>query len=241
MDLELVFSDLTIIERRLQKIETSLKGAKPPERQAALHEQELLIKLKAELEKDIPIRALSLAAADARPLAGFQFLTAKPLLIVVNIGEEQLARATPLETGLRERYRRPECDLITLCGKLEMELSQLEEAETRELRTEFGLEESGLDRTIKLSYQLLGFISFFTIVSDEIRAWSIKSGTTALKAAGKIHSDMERGFIRAEVVSYDDLMKCQSLAEARKRGLLRLEGKSYVIQDGDVITFLFNV
>jgi GTP-binding protein YchF len=241
MNLELAFSDLVLQERRLEKITLSLKGAKAAERPALLREQELLTKIKTSLEEDIPLRELKLPPEESKTLTHFQFLTAKPLLIVVNIGEEQLTKAASLETELRECYRRPESDLITLCGKLEMELSQLEEAEAKELRSEFSLEESGLDRTVKLSYQLLGFISFFTIVSDEIRAWSIKSGTAALKAAGKIHTDMERGFIRAEVISYDDLAKCQSLAEARKRGLLRLEGKNYVVQDGDVITFLFNI
>jgi len=122
-----------------------------------------------------------------------------------------------------------------------MEVAQLDNSAADELRAEFGLKESGLDRVIKLSYELLGLISFFTIVSDEIKAWSIQSGTNALKAAGKIHSDMERGFIRAEVISYADLMKCGTVAEARKKGLLRLEGKNYIVQDGDVITFLFNV
>lgn len=241
MNLELAFSDLVLQERRLEKIALSLKGATTTERPPLLREQELLAKIKASLEKGTPLRELTFSPEESKTLTHFQFLTAKPLLTVVNIGEEQLARATLLETELRERYQRPECDLITLCGELEMELSQLEQTEAGELRAEYGIEESGLDRTVKLSYQLLGFISFFTIVSDEIRAWSIKSGTAALKAAGKIHSDMERGFIRAEVVSYDDLMKCQSLAEARKRGLLRLEGKNYLVQDGDVITFLFNV
>ncbi|GAI37700.1 unnamed protein product, partial [marine sediment metagenome] len=128
-----------------------------------------------------------------------------------------------------------------LCGKLEMELAQLENSSAQEFRAEFGIEESGFERTIKLSYELSGLISFFTIASNEVRAWSIKKGATALKAAGKIHSDMEKGFIRAEGISYDDLVKCGSIAEARKQGLLRLEGKEYVIQNGDVITFLFNV
>jgi GTP-binding protein YchF len=241
MNLELAFSDLVLQERRLEKIALSLKGTKAVERPALLHEQELLTKIKANLEKDIPLRELKLTPEESKAVSHFQFLTAKPLLIVVNIGEEQLPEAASLEAEMRERYLRPGCDLITLCGKLEMELSQLEENEARELRSGFGIEESGLDRTVRLSYELLGFISFFTTVSDEIRAWSIKSGTVALKAAGKIHSDMERGFIRAEVISYDDLMKCHSLAEARKKGLLRLEGKNYMVQDGDVITFLFNV
>ncbi|MBM4448209.1 MAG: redox-regulated ATPase YchF [Chloroflexi bacterium] len=241
MNLELVFSDLTIIERRLERIETSLKGAKPPERQAALHEQEIIQRLKAELEKDIPIRALSLAAADARLLAGFQFLTAKPLLTVVNIGEEQLPQVSDLETELSSRHKQEKSRIIALCGKLEMELGQLDEPAAAEFRADFGLTESGLDRVIQQSYELLGLVSFFSTAHEEVRAWSIPHGTSAVKAAGKIHSDMERGFIRAEVISYHDLMKCGSLSEGRKHGLLRLEGKEYIVQDGDVITFLFNV
>ena len=241
MEMELAFSDLALQERRLEKIEESLKGAKPPEHQALLREQELLTKIKANLEKDVPVRELKLTTDETRIISPYGFLTAKPLLIVVNIGEEKLPQAESLETELKAHYSRPKCGLITLCGKLEMELAQLDNSAAEELRAEFGITESGLDRTIKLSYEVLGLISFFSIASGEIRAWSIKSGTTALKAAGKIHSDMERGFIRAEVVSYDDLIKCGSLSEARKKGLLRLEGKNYIVQDGDIITFLFNV
>jgi len=241
MDLELTFSDLAILERRLERIETSLKGAKPPERQGLLREQETLMKFKADLEKEIPIRELSLTTNEARTIANYQFLTAKPLLIVVNIGEEQLPEAVSLEADLNSRYSREECRIITLCGKLEMELTQLDNSAAAEFRADFGIQESGLDRVIKLSYELLGLISFFSIASGEVKAWSIQNGTSALKAAGKIHSDMERGFIRAEVISYDDLVKCGNLSEARKKGLLRLEGKDYIVQDGDVITFLFNV
>jgi len=241
MNLELAFSDLALLERRLERIEISLKGAKQPERQGLLHEQETLTKIKADLEKEVSVRELSLTAEEARTIANYQFLTAKPLLIVVNIGEEQLSQAASLEAELNSRYSRPKCRIITLCGKLEMELAQLDNSAAEELRAEFGLRESGLDRISKLSYELLGLISFFTIASGEVKAWSIQSGTNAHKAAGKIHSDMERGFIRAEVISYDDLVKCGSLSEARKKGLLRLEGKNYIVHDGDVITFLFNV
>ena len=241
IDLELAFSDLAIIERRLERIEVALKGAKQLERQSLLREQELLMKVKANLEKELPIRGLKLTTDEARTIDNYQFLTAKPLLIVVNIGEEQLSQAVSSEAELKTHYSRPKCGVITLCGKLEMELAQLDESAAENFRAEFGITESGLDRTIKLSYELLGLISFFTIVSDEVRAWSIQNGTTAVKAAGKIHSDMERGFIRAEVISYDDLMKCSSLSEARKKGLLRLEGKNCTVQDGDIITFLFNV
>jgi len=240
-NLELAFSDLAIIERRLGKIDTSLKGAKAPERQGLLREQDFLTKVKTDLEKEVPIRELSLTTDEARTIANYQFLTAKPLLIVVNIGEEQLPQAEPLENELNSHYSRPKCRLITLCGKLEMELTQLDNSAAEGFRAEFGMKESGLDRAIKLSYELLGLISFFSIASDEVKAWSIQDSTNAVKAAGKIHSDMERGFIRAEVISYNDLMKCGSLAEARKKGLLRLEGKSYIVKDGDVITFLFNV
>jgi len=241
MGLELAFSDLVIIERRMEKIETSLKGAKPPERQGLLREQETLMKFKAELEKDMPIRELRLATGEAKTIANYQFLTAKPLLIVVNIGEEQLSQAASLEAELNSRFSGGKCRLAALCGKLEMELAQLDNSVAQEFRAEFGIKESGLDRTIKLSYELLDLVSFFTIVSNEVKAWSVENGTSALKAAGKIHSDMERGFIRAEVISYNDLVECGSLSEARKKGLLRLEGKEYIVQDGDVITFLFNV
>jgi len=241
MNLELAFSDLAIIERRLERIELSLKGAKPPERPAFLHEQEFLNKIKADLEKDIPIREMELAPVEARIITNFQFLTAKPLLIVVNIGEDQLAGAASLETELNSRYAQEKCRVITLCGKLEMELAQLDNTEAEVFRADFGLKEAGLARIIKQSYELLGLISFFTTVSNEVKAWSIPKGTSAIKAAGKIHSDMERGFIRAEVTSYDDLVKCGNFAEARKKGLLRLEGKDYIVQDGDIITFLFNV
>ena len=241
MNLELAFSDLAILERRLERIDTSLKGASPPERQILLQEQETLIKIKSELEKDIPVRELSLAAAEVKAIANFQFLTAKPLLIVVNIGEDQLSKAATLEAELNSRYSRPNCRVITLCSKLEMELSQLDDSAASGFRADFGLTESGLQRVIKQSYGLLGLITFFTTASEEVRAWPVPNGTSAPKAAGKIHSDMERGFIRAEVTGYDDLIKCGSLAEARKRGLLRLEGKNYIVQDGDVITFLFNV
>ena len=241
MGLELAFSDLALLERRLQRIDISLKGAKQPERQDLLREQEMLGKVKADLEKDIPIRELKLTTGETKVMANYQFLSAKPLLIVVNIGEDQLPQAVSLEAELNLHYSRPKCRLITLCGKLEMELAQLDNSAAEGFRTEFGIRESGLDRTIKLSYELLGLISFFTIASGEVKAWSIQNGTSALKAAGKIHSDMERGFIRAEVISYDDLVKCGSVAEARKKGFLRLEGKEYIVQDGDVITFLFNV
>ncbi|MFC2034427.1 DUF933 domain-containing protein [Chloroflexota bacterium] len=241
MDMELAFSDLTLIERRLGRIESSLKGAKPPEKQGLLREQELLIKIKNDLEKDVPIRDLNLSVEETKLISNYQFLTAKPLLIVINIGEAQLPQAESMIAALGSNYSQSKSRVVAVCGKLEMELAQLDDSGADELRAEFGLTESGSDRAIKLSYELLGLISFFTAASNEVRVWSIIQGIEAARAAGKIHTDMERGFIRAEVISYNDLIDCGNMAEAKKKGLLRLEGKNYTIQDGDVITFLFNV
>lgn len=239
LDLELAISDLGIMERRLEKLDTGLKAAKAAERDPYLREQLLLQKIKAELEKEIPIRMQGLATEEIKMLANYQFLTAKPMLAVLNIGEEQIPETSQLEADVGSLY--PQFAVVALCGKLEMELAQLTDDEAREFREAMGLDKPALDRVVELSYSLLGLISFFTTASSELKAWTIPSGTPAPRAAGKIHSDMERGFIRAEVISFSDLESCGNLAEARKRGLLRTEGKSYIIQDGDVVTFLFNV
>jgi GTP-binding protein YchF len=239
LDLELAISDLAIVERRLDKLETSLKAAKAAERESFLREQLLLQKIRVELEKDIPIRLQGLANEEIKMLANYQFLTAKPVLVLLDIAEDQIPGASQLEAEVSSLY--PQFAVVALCGKLEMELGQLSDAEAREFREAMGLSEPGLDRVIDLSYRRLSLISFFTTVSSELKAWTIPAGTPAPKAAGKIHSDMERGFIRAEVVSYKELENCGNIAEARRKGLLRTEGKDYVIQDGDVVTFLFNV
>ncbi|MGD0795576.1 MAG: redox-regulated ATPase YchF [Dehalococcoidales bacterium] len=241
LNLELVFSDLAIMERRLQRLEETLKGAKQPERQAAMQEKEILLHLKASLENDKPIRELPLEPAASRIVNSYQFLTAKPLLIVVNIGEDQLPQTAAIEKELNALFNGQSCRVITLCGKLEMEIAQLEESAAKEIRAVYGITEPGAERVIKMSYELSDLITFFTAGPNEVRAWPLKRDTTALKAAGKIHSDMEKGFIRAENIALDDLIKCGSIAEARKKGLLRLEGKEYIVKDGDVITFLFNV
>ena len=241
LNLEMIFSDLAILERRLERIENSLKGAKPAERQSILHEKESLLRLKAEMDKDLPVRELPPDISAVKTLSAFQFLTAKPLLIVVNIGEDQLSQADSLEKELNEKYSGDRCRVITLCGELEKELARLDDDAAAEFRADYGLVESGAARIIRASFELFDLISFFTTASGEVRAWSIKRGTTAVRAAGKIHTDMEKGFIRAERISFDDLVACSSIAEARKQGLLHLEGKEYVVQDGDVITFLFNV
>jgi ribosome-binding ATPase YchF (GTP1/OBG family) len=166
-------------------------------------------------------------------------LTAKPALIVLNIGEDQLPHASSLGERLRASY--PRFEVAAICAKLEMELGELGEVEAAEFRSAMEAGEAATERIVKLSYELLGLITFFTIASGEVKAWTVRAGTAAVKAAGKIHSDMERGFIRAEVTSYPDLLRCGSIAEARRQGVLRLEGKEYIVQDGDVITFLFNV
>lgn len=241
MNMELAFSDLAIIERRMDRLKASLKGAKLQEREVISREQMLLDKIKSALENDIPVREQSLSENESKFIENFQFLTAKPLLLLLNISEKQIPEAGSLEDKFGGTYRRPHCDVAALCGKLEMELAQLDDVEAQEFRSELGVTQSGLDRVIRLSYGLLGLISFFTTASDEVKAWTIRHNTTAQRAAGKIHTDMERGFIRAEVISHDDLMKCGSVAEARKHGLLRLEGKNYIVQDGDVVTILFNV
>ncbi len=239
LDLELAISDLAIMERRLEKLETSLKAAKAAERESYSKEQLLLQKIKEELEKDKPIRIQGLSKEEFKTLANYQFLTAKPMLAVLNIGEGQISRASQLEDEISSLY--PQFAVVALCGKLEMELAQLSDPEAKEFRESMGLSKPALDRVIDVSYRRLELISFFTTVSSELKAWTILGGTPAPKAAGKIHSDMERGFIRAEVISYGDLQNCGNLPEARKRGLLRTEGKNYIIQDGDVVTFLFNV
>jgi hypothetical protein len=241
LSLELVFSDLAIMERRLERLEDSLKSAKPQDRPAIQQEKEILLRLKAELESDKAIRELELEPTAAKIITNYQLLTAKPLLIVVNIGEEQLSEAATMEADLNTKYSGKNCRIITLCGKLEMELAHMEESEAKEFREHYGLKESGLARAIKASYELSEMISFFTVGEDEVRAWPIRRGINAQKAAGKIHSDFEKGFIRAEGIGYDDLIKCGSMAEARKKGVLRLEGKEYIVKDGDILTFLFNV
>ncbi|MFH1638718.1 MAG: DUF933 domain-containing protein, partial [Chloroflexota bacterium] len=241
MNLELAFADMAIIEKRLDRLGSALKSPKPAERPVLLREQELLYRIKQELENEKPVRELVLTPDEERTISGYQFLTAKPLLVVVNISEAQLPDAEKIKADFSERYARPLCRVTTICGKLEKELAQMDSTDARSFSAEYGIKETGQESVIRTSFSLLGLISFLTVGPDEVRAWPIPEGMVALKAAGKIHSDIERGFIRAEVISYDDLVKYGSMAEARKKGLLRLEGKSYTVKDGDVINFLFNV
>lgn len=239
LDLELAISDLAIIDKRLHKLETILKGARISERELYLKETLLLEKIKTGLEKDTPIRQQDLTKEELKMLFNYQFLTAKPMLVVLNIGEEQLSSTVQLEEEMSSLYS--QFAVVALCGKLEMELGQLSVAEAEEFRKDMGLTVPALDRIVDLSYQLLGLISFLTVGPDEVRAWTIDDGTPAPKAAGKVHTDIEKGFIRAEVIAYNDLEACGNMAEARKKGLLRKEGKEYIIKDGDVVNFLFKV
>jgi len=242
LDLELQFADQALVERRIERLTAELRSLKAGERGAGERELHLLQRLRDTLDAGRPIRAVELSEDEQRLIAGYRFLTQKPLLLVLNIGEEDVARAEALETEYRARLTVPHTEVAALCGKLEMELATMEPQEAQEYRAVLGLgDETGLDRAIRISFQLLGLISFLTAGEDEVRAWPVRAGATAPQAAGKIHTDLERGFIRAEVVRYEDLVAAGSLAEAKKRGLVRLEGKSYVVQDGDVLNILFNV
>ena len=241
MLLELTVADSEILERRLQRLEEGFKGARAPERDALSREQALMGRLKADLEGLTPIRDHALSGDEARQLEGFQFLTAKPLIVALNVGEDQMSEVTLLEERLSSSFGGPGVKTTALCGKLEMELAQMEPEEELEFRESLGVGESGLERMLGVSYEALDNITFYTGNRNEVHAWPIARDMTALKAAGKVHSDFERGFIRSEVVAAGDLVACGSMAEARKRGLLRREGKGYEVCDGDVINILFSV
>jgi GTP-binding protein YchF len=240
VDLEITFSDAGLVERRMERLANSLKAAKASEREAGLREQELLQRIKRELEHEVPVREMGLADDERAVIANYALLSAKPLLIMLNLGEDQVEGAAQMEADFAQRYRRPHSDLLAAPGRLEMELGLMEPAEATEFRADLGLPEASLDRVIRASYALLGFISFFTVGDDENRAWTIRQGEVAQRAAGKIHSDLERGFIRAEVVPWDQLLDAGGWAESRKAGHLRSEGKTYVVQDGDVMNILFS-
>ena len=241
MLMELVLADLQIVDRRLDRVADGLRAAKAHERQPLEAERSLLERLKADLEGGEAIRNRELTPVDVRALEGFQFLTAKPVIVVANIGEDDTSEAAEIESRLSSAYDGAHVRTAVLCGSMEMELAQMEPDDEREMREGLGLGESGLDRMIALSQEVGDLVTFFTGNDNEVRAWTAPRDTTALKAAGKVHSDFERGFIRAEVVSFDDLDDCGSVAEARRRGVLRQEGKEYAVQDGDVLNILFNV
>jgi hypothetical protein len=246
MEDELILADLGVAERRLERLEKDLKKSRSADLE---RERDVLHQCRTALEEGRPLRALDLKGEDLKRLRGFQFLSAKPLLIVVNIDEAQITghdaedalrvdRAADA-AGLSDFLSRASTAAAAVCGKIELEIAQLEPADAAAFLADLGLRESGLDRVIRASYDLLGYISFFTVGEDECRAWSIPRGTPAQLAAGEIHSDIARGFIRAEVVAYEPLVTRGSMAACREHGEVRLEGKEYVVQDGDIINFRF--
>lgn len=240
--LEFSFSDLGIIEKRLDRIESTIPKLRGTEKDAHEREGAALRRCKEALELGTGIREVELDAEERRLLRGFGFLTQKPLLVLFNIGEEQLgAPATDLVARAREQFARPGIEIDALAAQIEMEIGQLDADDAQAFMEDLDIQESGLDRVISLSYRLLGLITFLTVGEDEVRAWAIRDGSTAVEAAGEIHTDIQRGFIRAEIVSYDAMVTHRTMAECRKAGVLRVEGKDYDMQDGDVVHFLFNV
>jgi GTP-binding protein YchF len=240
LELELILADLGAVERRLERLEASIKKLNKPD---DVSERVLFLKLKEALEAEKPLRELTLSDDDRRRLKNYSFLSEKPILVVVNVGEEQIRRAGAFleESGLAAFAAAPGRAIVPVSASIEAEVAQLSPEDAKAFRDDLGLAEPGLDRVIRISYGLLGLVSFLTAGEDECRAWTIRKGTRAQVAAGTIHSDIERGFIRAEVVSFEDLVAAGSLAACRDKGTLRLEGKDYVVRDGDVINFRFNV
>ncbi len=236
MEDEVILADLGVVERRLERLERDLKKANNADLRK---EQEILGGCRTALEEGRALRALDLPVEDARRLRGFQFLSAKPLLIVLNLDEADLSQADDAVrlAGIESFLAGAATRAVPICAKIELEIAQLDPADAAAFMADLGLRESGLDRVIRASYDLLGYISFFTVGEDENRAWSIPRHTSAVMAAGEIHSDISRGFIRAEVVRYEHLLARGTLAACRDHGELRLEGKEYIVQDGDVINF----
>ena len=226
------------LTKRLDKAKKNLKADKKYQT-----EIDLIEKIKLNLEKGIPARALEYNEDEQEMLKDMFLLTAKPIIYIANISEEQIQNAENEEMvkQVREYASKEKAEVIPLCVKIEEELSGLDEQDKKEMLEALGLKESGLDKLIKKSYDLLGLMSFLTAGEPEVRAWTIKKGTKAPKAAGKIHSDIERGFIKAEIVSYENLVREGSMVAAKEKGLVRQEGKEYIMQDGDVVLFKFNV
>jgi len=243
MEDELILADLAVVEKRLDRLAKDLKKGRTTELE---REQEILVQCKARLEAGESLRGLTLADDDRRRLRGFQFLSAKPLLLVINVDEADVAGAAALDAaGLSDRYglgtmaAGASTGVVAVCAKIELEIAQLDPADAAAFLADLGLKESGLDRIIRASYDLLGYISFFTVGEDECRAWSIPRGLHAQAAAGEIHSDLSRGFIRAEVVAYDRLTSRGTMQACKEHGEVRLEGKEYTVLDGDIMNVRF--
>lgn len=238
INLELIFADLEMVNKRIDKAKKNLKANKKYQMEVDLFER-----IKETLEQGLPVRTLEFNEEEAPLVKETFLLTTKPILYVANISENQIENAEndPLVLKVKEYAKRENAEVIPLCVKIEEELSGLEDDDKKEMLEALGLAESGLDKVIKKSYDLLGLMSFLTAGEPEVRAWTIKKGTKAPQAAGKIHSDIERGFIKSEVVSFDDLINAGNMVQAKEKGLVRQEGKEYVMQDGDIVLFKFNV
>jgi GTP-binding protein YchF len=237
VELELVFGDLELVEKRLERMEEGKKRGKRP----GETEQKLLQKCRDFLMKETALRNVEFTREEIKAMRPLQFLSTIPKVIVLNTGERDADTeyAKTLESSVLNRY--PSANVLTLCGKIEMEISQLHEDEKESFFSELGIDDPVSNRLIRTCYQILGLISFLTVGGDEVCAWTVSSNTNTVTAAGKIHSDIERGFIRAEVISYEDFISSGSMQTAREKGLLRLEGKTYEVKDGDIINFRFNV
>jgi ribosome-binding ATPase len=238
LDLEFTFADLAVVEKRIDKLQTSGRHGTAAEREQNERELTVLQRLAPLLREGAPIRDLELGDDEEARIRGFRFLTQKPVLVLLNVGERDIARAAELAAEIGSRYRHRHSQVEALSARIEMEIGQLEADEAAVFRADLGLAESSLERVIRLSYRLLGLISFFTYGADETRAWTVRDGATAVDAAGAIHTDLARGFIRAEVVNWQDLLDAGSEAEARRRGKLRTEGKAYRVRDGDCLHVL---
>lgn len=240
LDLEFILADLSMADRRLERLTTSGRHGTQAEREANEREEKILVRLKEALEAGSPIRDVELDPDDEKQIRGFRFLSQKPVLVLLNVGENDLAGAPELVSSISGNYRHQNALIDALSARIEMELGELEPDEAAAFMEELGIAESGLDRVIALSYRLLGLVSFLTAGPDEVRAWPIVDGSSAVEAAGVIHTDLARGFIRAETVAYEDLLELGSMTEAKKAGRLRSEGKTYRVRDGDVIEILFS-
>ena len=238
INLELIFADIETVNKRLDKARKNLKASKSYQ-----EEIDLLERIKENLENGISARALDYNEDEQKLVKDMFLLTTKPILYIANISEEQMENADndPLVEKVKQYASKENAEVIPLCVKIEEELSGLDDNDKKEMLDALGLDESGLDKVIKKSYDLLGLMSFLTAGEPEVRAWTIKKGTKAPQAAGKIHSDIERGFIKAEVISFNELMECGSMVVAKEKGLVRQEGKDYIMQDGDIVLFKFNV
>jgi ribosome-binding ATPase len=236
LDLELILSDHEQVSKRLERVDKDLKKKKDP---ALEWEKAVLEKCKAHLEAEKPLRELELTPEERKPIGGFLFLSQRPMLYVLNLGDDEAAEMDKAveRHKLAALQGRPNTAVVAVCGRLEAELAEMDEKEAAELLASYGLKEPGLNRLIHAAYNLMGLFSFFTAGEPEVRAWTIRKGSTAVKAAGEIHSDIEKGFIRAEVVRCEDLLAAGSIAAAKEKAQVRLEGKEYIVQEGDVILF----